>query len=283
MSNQTVYERITGKILDKLNQGVVPWKASWKGASLPMNAVSKKPYRGVNILMLATEEYDSPFWMTYKQALELGGNVKAGEKGVPVIFWKWLEKLDEETGEKNKIPMLKQYTVFNALQCEGIELEIKTPAASGIESCESIISEYLNRESSLTVQHSKSYPYYQPISDTVNVPAVTSFKSAEHYYHTFFHEITHSTGHAKRLDRGLDKPREFGSEDYSKEELVAELGASFLSGIAGIETNTLDDSAGYIDGWIKALENDSRLIVQAGAQAQHAVDYIQGESQEGDD
>ena len=274
MNNQSVYERITRRILGKLQSGVIPWKATWRGAGLPLNAVSKKPYRGVNILMLASEQYDSPFWMTYKQARELGGCVRSGENGVPVIFWKWLERVEEETGDKIKIPLLKHYIVFNALQCDGLNLEGRGEVGTGIDSCDEIVSSYLSREPGLTLQNTKSYPFYLPATDLVNVPAITSFESAEDYYNTLFHELTHSTGHRDRLDRGLSKPSGFASEKYSKEELVAELGASFLSGIAGIENQTIEDSAGYIWGWMRALEKDATLLVHAGAQAQRAVDYI---------
>ncbi len=136
MNNQAVYERITGEILKKLRSGVIPWKASWKGVGIPRNGISKKPYRGVNILMLAMEQYDSPLWLTYKQARELGGSVITVEKGTPVIFWKWIEKSDEETKETKKVPVLKNYTVFNALQCEGLTIEHSGKGLTGISSCE---------------------------------------------------------------------------------------------------------------------------------------------------
>lgn len=276
MSNQSIYERITGAIVKKLEEGVVPWKESWKGVGFPKNGVSRKYYRGVNLLLLALQRYNSPYWLTFNQARNLGGSVKAGEKGTPVIFWKWLERRDSESDETLKVPMLRQYTVFNVLQCEGIEFEAPKAEFEGIEECERVVSEFLGRETGLTLENKKSYPFYLPLTDVVNVPPMTNFKRKEDYYTALFHELTHATGHIKRLDRGLQKPRGFASIEYSKEELIAELGASFLCGITGIENQVLDDSAAYIKGWIEALSNDSKLLVQAGAKAQHAVDYILG-------
>ncbi len=276
MSNQSIYEKITGTIINKLEEGVIPWRASWKGVGFPKNGVSKKYYRGINLLLLALQKYNSSYWLTFRQARKLGGSVKGGEKGTPVIFWKWLEKKDPETNDLLKIPMLRHYTVFNVLQCEGIELEVPKPELEGIEECERVVSDFLTREPELKLEHTKSYPFYLPLSDSINVPPKENFKSLEDYYVTLFHECCHATGHEKRLDRGLQKPTGFASKDYSKEELIAELGACFLSGITGIESKILDDSAAYINGWVKALKNDSKLLVQAGAKAQHAVDYILG-------
>ena len=276
MNNQSIYEKVTQKIIAKLNNGVVPWKASWKGVGFPVNAVSKKEYRGINSLLLACEGYNSPFWMTFKQAKDLGGNVNTGEKATPVIFWKWIDVEDKETGGKDKIPLLRHYNVFNLLQCTGIKLESGKDKVEGIEACENVVCDFLGRDSDLTLEHKKSYPFYLPLKDIVNVPSLNSFNKPEDYYLSLFHELIHATGHEKRLDRGLTKPTGFASKEYSKEELVAELGASFLSGVTGIESKTLDDSAGYISGWIKALKDDSKLLIHAGAQAQHAVDFILG-------
>lgn len=280
MSNQSIYERITGAIVKKLEEGVVPWKESWKGVGVPKNGVSKKYYRGINLLLLALERYNSPFWLTFNQARNLGGSVRAGEKGTPVIFWKWLEKKDPDSDELSKVPMLRHYTVFNALQCEGIEFETPQIEVEGIEECERVVSDFLEREPGLVLEDKKSYPFYLPLIDVVNVPPIGNFKRQEDYYIALFHELTHATGHVKRLDRGLQKPKGFASVEYSKEELIAELGASFLSGITGIENEVLDDSAAYLKGWIEALSNDSKLLVQASGKAQQAVDYILGDTAE---
>lgn len=282
MNKQSVYERITDRIIEKLESGVVPWKATWKGAGLPLNGVSKNLYRGINTLLLYSEGYASPYWVTFKQAKELGGSVKEGEKGTQVVFWKWLEVKDEESKEEKKIPLLRHYTVFNALQCDGLKLsapELNGDEPQGIEGCEAVVREFLKREKGLTLEHKKSHPFYLPLQDLVNVPQISKFNSAEDYYLTLFHELCHSTGHAGRLDRDLKKPRGFASKEYSKEELIAELGACFLAGYAGIEGEVLDDSASYINGWIKALKGDSKLLVHAGAQAQRAVDFILGQLQ----
>ena len=209
MNNQSVYERITGNIIQKLQTGVIPWKASWKKAGMPKNAVTKKVYRGVNLILLAGEDYSPPYWITYKQAKALGGSVITGEKGTPVLFWKWIEKIDEETKEESKVPMLKTYTVFNANQCEGITLDESLIEHETVPSCDEVVSKYLNRESGLTLTHKKGSPFYVPVVDTVNVPEIGGFNTPADYYHALFHELVHSTGHETRLDRGLLKPSGF--------------------------------------------------------------------------
>lgn len=275
MTNESIYQKMTDKILEKLEKGVIPWKQSWKGMGLPKNVVTKKPYRGINALMLFSEDFNSPYWLTFKQAKTLGGAVKTGEKGTQVVFWKWLEKLDAE-GKPQKIPLLKHYTLFNALQCDGLEIEPIKEEPRTLESCEKLVSDFLSKEKTLKLTHNKTQPCYLPGADEVNLPLLSSFRSVEDYYHTMFHELTHATGHSTRLDRGFDKSQSFGSEDYSKEELIAELGACFLSGHSGIAAKTIDDSASYINGWIKALKDDKKMLVHAGAKAQQAADYILG-------
>lgn len=277
-----VYEIITARIIEQLERGTVPWRKPWRGGAdgIPTNLKSRRPYRGINVFLLATLGYESQFFLTFKQALERGGSVRKGEKGAPVIFWNWREKDERQPGgaiRKVRIPVLRFYTVFNAAQCDGIDAPpLANPTASDfqpIEICERIVAGFPNPPA---IEHRESRAYYVPATDRVNMPRPELFTSPEEYYSTLFHELSHVTGHESRLDRkGLGEAL-FGSEQYSKEELVAEMGSAFLCGHAGIEPATLENSAAYIAGWLKRLRGDARLVVTAGAQAQKAADYILG-------
>ena len=276
-----VYEIITQRIMDKLEQGTVPWHKPWASNSeMPKNLISKKTYRGINVFMLHMAGYSSPYWLSYKQASELGGTVKKGEHGLPIVFWNWKETKNEETGKKEKIPFIRYYTVFNADQCSG--LESKVPAIpdfnpldfNPITECEGILNGMSDKPE---ITHNEAKAYYRPSNDTVNMPKQETFCSVPDYYSVLFHELVHSTGHEKRLNRHKEQlNHNFGSNDYSKEELIAEMGASFLSGLTGITTNTIDNSAAYIKSWLVRLKDDPKMVVMAAAKAQKAVDYITG-------
>ena len=269
-----VYQEITDLVLKKIDEGVLPWNSCFLG-NAPVNAVSKTEYRGVNKLLLTAlgEEHTSRHWLTYKQAQELGGHVKKGEKGVPVVFWKiWTPKDDAAADDKEAktIPLLKKYTVFNADQCEGLDLpELTNEAADPIDAAERIWTEMHNRP---TIRFNGDHPYYTPTTDTVTVPPRQAYSSQEEWYSTLFHELGHSTGHKTRLNRELACG--FGSEKYGREELIAELTAAFLCAACGIEKTTLDNSAAYIDGWRKAIQGDRKMVILAAAAAQKAADYI---------
>lgn len=266
-----VYEIVTAKIIEKLEAGIVPWRKPWVNG-LAVNWVTQKPYRGINTLLLMPGEY-----ATYKQITAAGGNVKKGQKSHVIVFWKWLDVTDTETGEEDKVPMLRYYNVFEInSQVEG--LSSKRPPVTEfehdpVEEAESIIAGYPN---SPEVYHISGSAYYKPGDDQVVVPPKKDFPILGEYYSTMFHELVHSTGHITRLNReGITNGKiKFGSESYSKEELVAELGASMLCGVARIDNDTLDNSASYIQSWLKKLKEEPKLIVQAAAQAQKAADHI---------
>jgi len=290
-NSNNVYQIVTEKIINLLEQGVVPWKKPWRGgkAGMPKNLISRKPYRGVNIFLLSIYEYlsgfDSPWWLTYKQAKDLGGHVRKGQQGAMVVFYKpWEKETTDETGKiiTETIPVLRYYKVFNTCQCDDIDYPGKGDPAddlnfSPIAQCESIVSGMPNRPE---IQHSdQRRAYYAPTSDIVHIPHQRHFDSVPEYYSTLFHELTHSTSHESRLNRkdsDEKKNAAFGSAEYSKEELIAEMGAAFLCGLCDIETATIENSAAYIQGWLKRLRDDKRLVVSAAAQAQKAADYIQG-------
>jgi antirestriction protein ArdC len=225
--------------------------------------------------------YTTPFWLTFRQAQELGGHVRKGEKACPVVFWKWLDV--ERDGEKERVPFLRYYGVFNVAQCEGIEAHV--PSGTGasrehspVETAERIVQGMPKRPE---VKHGLAQAFYSPAGDFVGIPAPEQFRSREDYYSVLFHELTHSTGHESRLARkgvsGTDGSwSAFGSNPYAKEELVAELGAAFLCGQAGIVERTIDNSAAYVASWLSRLKDDPKLVVQAAAQAQKAADFILG-------
>lgn len=278
-----VYEVINNKIMELLQQGTVPWRKSWHAQSnYPKNLLSKKEYRGINIFLLGCQQYSSPYWLTFKQCQDKGGHVRKGEKSTPVIFWKWIDRKDadgadgEESIGNGKIPMLRYYSVFNLEQIEGITAPPSPETAinpfTPIERAEQIIAAMPLRPD---IRHGGNNACYSPMLDYIKLPEPSAFQSPEEYYSTAFHELAHSTGHASRVGRkGILEPSYFGSHEYSKEELVAEMGAAFLCGHAGIEQRTIENSAAYIQGWLKALKNDKKLLVMAAAQAQHASDYI---------
>ena len=282
-----VYDIITDRLLQEIEKGTIPWHKPWKSedGEESTNLVSHKPYRGINRFLLAHMPYQRPYFVTYKQAGDLGGNVKKGEHGTPVIFWKQntYSKTDSDGSESEHTGfVLRYYTVFNVAQCEGLDKflpimpaidrsEIATHAKS-----EQLVSQWASRPTLNHVRGNRAY--YQPSTDSIVLPERDQFSSQAEYYSTLFHELTHSTGHASRLNRPtLTDASYFGSQNYSKEELVAELGAAFLCGEAGIENEAaLKNSAAYLDGWRKKLKADSKIIVQAAGQAQKAADLILG-------
>ena len=282
-----VYGIITARITDQLATGTVPWHRPWKSggpAGAPRNLSSGKPYRGVNVFLLSSLGYSSPYFLTYRQAVERGGHVKKGEHGAPVVFWKWLDpRHDGHDGDEAttaaRHAMLRYYTVFHVSQCEGIEAPaVPTMAAdvAPIESADRIVTGMVDAPS---IRHGGDRACYSPALDYVAMPARTAFDGPEAYYSTLLHELTHSTGHASRLNRPtLVDMCPFGSTNYSKEELVAEMGAAYLCAFSGIENRTIDNSAAYIASWLRRLKDDTRLVVHAAAQAQRAVDFIMGVS-----
>lgn len=274
----SVYDIITERIIALLEQGTVPWHKPWKVLSgMPRNLVSKKAYRGINVLLLHAMNYENPFWLTFKQAHELGGTIRKGEKSCPVVFWKRHEVKDKITGEIEKIPLLRYYHVFNASQCEGfknVPMPVVDTPTDGYSRAEEIIAAMPNRPE---IRHGMRRACYAPTADVIEMPDRATFETDAAYHATLFHEMIHSTGHASRLARpAIMELDGYGSESYSKEELVAEIGAAFLCGHAGIAERVIDNSAAYLNGWLEQLKNDRKLIVQAAAQAQRATDYILG-------
>src|SRR5262245_12504513 len=287
-----VYDTITQRIMEQLEHGTVPWQRPWNHtAGMPRNLMSQKAYRGINVWLLASAGYSSPYWLTYRQAQEIGGHVRKGEHGSPVVFWKWLERGEEsQDGEetdstRRRVPLARLYTVFNVQQCElperlrpllTIDNALGADSPRQIAACEKIIAQMPQRPA---IHQGEARAYYRPATDTVNMPAPSLFPKTEHYYSVLFHELTHSTGHRSRLDRAtLRDLLAFGDTNYSKEEMVAEMGAAYLCGVAGIDNETVNNSAAYIQGWLGKFRNDRKLLIQAAAQAQKAAAFILGKA-----
>jgi antirestriction protein ArdC len=282
-----VYEIITDKVITKLQAGIIPWRRPWtQDGSAPVNFISKKPYRGANVFLLGMNDYPTQYYLTYKQARDKGGNVRKGEHGHTVIFWKFFrdgkaaEDGSEDTtgprgGELHKhIPMLRYYTVFNIAQCDGIEAPAVNagPEIDPIAACDQIVA---GMPTPPEIRHGVARAYYRPADDVVNMPQKTTFRNAPMYYATLFHELTHSTGHETRCNRaGITETAGHGSTSYAKEELVAEMGAAFLCGHAHIIDDTLENTAAYIQGWVSRFREQPKMIIHAAAAAQKAADFI---------
>ncbi|MBX7109627.1 MAG: ssDNA-binding domain-containing protein [Chitinophagales bacterium] len=275
-----VYTIVTDRIIELLKQGTIPWKKPWAEAGIPQNLISRRVYRGLNVMLLASLGYEQNYFLTYSQIKELGASVKKDEKSYPVVYWNWVEPKQEE-GEilnSKKYPFLRYYNVYNVAQCTGIppeKIPVVTRQAYPIQACEHIIE---NMPSKPKITQKEAKAYYNPLLDFINMPKMGTFSSNESYYATLFHELVHSTGHLTRLNRkGLLEMTEFGSPPYSFEELVAEIGACYLESLTGIAEKQIDNNVAYISGWLDKLENDDHFIVLASSQAQKAVDYILGQ------
>jgi len=278
--HSSVYSIVTAKIIKELENGVVPWRKPWR-AEAPCNLVTGKPYRGINPFLLAPQGYGSRYWLTFRQGQKLGGHIRKGEKSSIVTFWNIGEekiiKNVEGKERKSKPILLRFYSVFNIEQTEGIADKLglgnATPRVPNVDACEAIVSGMPNAPA----MQQDARAWYRPSTDTVGMPSKSLFNSSEEYYSTLFHELTHSTGHTSRIGReGIEQLNTFGSESYSKEELIAEMGAAMLCGVTGIAPATIENSAAYLQTWINRLRGDSKLLVSAASAAQKAADYVQG-------
>ena len=316
---KSICDRITQRIVDFLDEGIIPWQKPWVGgsANAPRSVSTTKVYRGTNLAILGCAGYKSPWWLTFGQARKLGGAVRKGQKAYPVHYWKFPQEGDckscngsgtscvkcEGTGRYTpKFAHLFSFNIFNANQCDGlpekyyeiIEDSERLNDFSPIEKAEEIVNDYalvyggrrgLN-ERSWNIQDNppkvfhdqQDHNFYSPDGDEIHLTTPEQFISDEEYYSTCFHELVHSTGHKSRLDReGVTGQNFFGSHEYSKEELVAEIGSTYLCGIAGIDRDTvIKNSAGYIQSWKKKLQENTDWIIWAGTRASKAADHILG-------
>jgi len=280
--NKNIYQIVTDRIIEELEKGNIPWERPWTGVrSGAYNRISKKPYSIINQLMLQhTGEY-----ATFKQWSECGGHIKKGSESEMVVFWKIYQKEEKsKNGEvvKKAIPILRYIPVFHISQVEGVE-PLKAEElhqTEPIEEAERIMADYIQREGIKLEKEKSNEAYYSPSLDKVHLPLIEQFPEVAEAYSTYFHELTHSTGHSSRLNRfaGGSGSAAFGTETYSKEELVAEIGAATILNMLGIETkHSFRNSAAYIQNWLQVLKNDNKFIVSAASRADKAVNYIMGQ------
>lgn len=270
---QEVTNRIVASLEDFL---LIPWLKPWDGdagyrSGYPISAQSGKEYRGINRLLLMMAGESDPRWITYKQAQKMGGNVRKGERGTPIVFWQFVNKTKDE---ENKFAFCKQYTVFNVAQCENLNiepLEIKPMAENP-----GTVADELATKNNICVERKGDSAYFSPARDKIVIPALEAFESESAYASTLLHEMTHWTGHASRLDRTFGK--RFGDQAYAFEELVAELGSAFLCAALGVEGKL--QHANYISGWLDIMKSDKHAVFTAAREAQKAMDLLLG-SEEG--
>jgi len=270
-----IYAEITNRVIAEMEKGVIPWQKPWVGTEGAISYQSGKPYSLLNQILLG----EPGEYLTIGQCNKAGGRVKKGEKARMVVFWKPVVKEDEETGEKSTFFILRYYYVFHVNQCEGIEPKHQKPLPHGAnenQAASMIVHEYLDREGIRLHREAGNRAFYRPSDDSVTIPTIEQFMNTAEFYSTIFHELTHSTGHEKRLNR-ISKKAMFGNEEYSKEELVAEIGAAALVNHAGLETaSSFKNTAAYIQNWLKVLKSDKRFIVSAAGKAEKAVALILG-------
>ena len=288
-----IYTRITDSIVAQLEQGTRPWAKPWNAEHLaeritrPLRA-SGKPYRGINVIMLwmaaTMKGYTAPIWMTYRQASELGGQVRKGEQGTPVAYADKLRKTETaDSGEEveREIFFMKHYTVFNVEQVDNLPPHFYATAAPQI----SPLARLERAEAFFTalgadVRHGGNRAFYAPEPDFVQMPPFESFRDAESYYSTLGHECIHWTRHPARLAREFGRKR-WGDEGYAQEELVAEMGAAFLAADLGLYLTPREDHAAYIASWLAVLKRDRRAVFIAASHAQRALDFLHAKQEGG--
>jgi antirestriction protein ArdC len=272
-----LYAKVSARIIAELEAGVAPWIKPWSatpGANTPCNAVSNRPYSGCNVVLLWMAQaagYRTPRFLTFKQALELGGNVRKGERGTKAFFVKQQLQVRDDNSPMRLIPMMREYTVFNVDQCENLPDSInagKPIRVRNPDTRDELADDFLH-STGADIREGHGEAFYVPSRDFISMPAFVGFKGADHFYNVVFHELTHWTGHKLRLDRDLKK---FGSRDHAAEELIAELGAASLCAEFGFDGDVR--SAGYIDNWIELLKADKRAFFTACSHASKAADYL---------
>ena len=274
-----LYSEVSARIVAELEAGAAPWVKPWSataGQNVPQNAVTNRPYSGCNVILLwlaRNRGWPTPRFLTFKQAIEAGGNVRKGEHGTKVYFVKQLQIKDGEE-DARLVPMMREYTVFNVAQCENLPDGVKAGKPMRVrnpDTRDASADEFL-RSTRADIRDGHGEAYYVPSHDFISVPAFEAFKGADHFYCTAFHELTHWTGHKSRLDRDLKN--RFGSHEYAAEELIAELGAAFLCAEFGFDGDVRN--AGYIATWIELLKADKRAFFTACNRASKAAEYLRG-------
>lgn len=274
-----LYSEVSARIVAELEAGAAPWVKPWSataGQNVPQNAVTNRPYSGCNVILLwlaRNRDWPTPRFLTFKQAIEAGGNVRKGEHGTKVYFVKQLQIKDGEE-DARLVPMMREYTVFNVAQCENLPDGVKAGKPMRVRNPDTrdALADQFLRSTGADFREGHGEACYVPSHDFVSMPAFEAFKGADHFYCTAFHELTHWTGHKSRLDRDLK--HRFGSYEYAAEELIAELGAAFLCAEFGFDGDVRN--AGYIATWIELLKADKRAFFTACNRASKAAEYLRG-------
>ena len=285
MNKEEIQDSVTAMVIAELESGNVPWRKGWNAHGfMPTSMTTGHAYTGINSLILSVvasrKKYERGLWLTYKQASALGGQVMKGEKGTHIVYYKMYDGKDKVTGEDIRFPIMKSYVVFNLAQCENVEVPakylVKSEPVEVLPALESIVAGYQGAPSIYYAEQGSAF--YNPADDSITLPSLAQFETAEEHAYTLCHELVHSTGHKSRLDRWseAEKPSRFGCEGYAKEELVAELGACMVLSAAGLEVD-IKNSGAYIKNWLQALKNDKSLIFKASAKASKAMQYITAE------
>lgn len=280
-----LYQQVTDQIIQSLQCGVRPWVKPWNDGitfiqrPLRSNGIA---YRGINTLVLWSEalakSFSNPTWLTFKQATDLGGYVRKGQRGSPVFYAnKVILPADNHDGQDSAVrivPFLKHYTVFNVEQCEGLHLPINQQIPTALDEAERIVQlEQFIQSTGALVSYGGGSAYYVPTADRIQMPAFGAFRDAASFYSTLCHELIHWTGHESRLDRPIDHTR-YGDQAYAAEELIAEIGSAFLGAIFELPNHLRDDHASYINSWLAILKHDPKAIFTAAASAQRAADFL---------
>jgi antirestriction protein ArdC len=277
-----LYAEVSARIVAELERGAAPWVKPWSataGQNVPQNAVTNRPYSGCNVILLwltRNRGWPTPRFLTFKQAIEAGGNVRKGEHGTKVYFVKQLQIKDDE-GDKpdtRLVPMMREYTVFNIDQCENLPDTVKAGKPMRVrnpDTRDELADQFLH-STGADIRGGHGEAFYVPSHDFISMPAFEAFKGADHFYNVAFHELTHWTGHKSRLDRDLK--HRFGDRAYAAEELIAELGAAFLAAEFSFDGDVRN--AGYIATWIELLRADKRAFFTACNRASKAADYLRG-------
>ena len=272
-----VYSIVTERILSTMAKGIIPWKRPWANMEFPKNYINRNQYRGINLFLLNMAEYASPYWLTFKQCRDCKGQIKKGEQATPVVYFTMIDKTDNTDNnaddKKNKqVPVLRYYSVFNLSQTTLVDTESIKKPVNPIATCEQVINDM---PLCPKIYYGGNKAYYSADKDYIRLPAPPQFATVENFYEVLWHECVHSTGHSSRLNRpGITNHSSFGTELYSFEEMTAEFGAAYLCGHAGIDRQTTDSSAGYIQNWMQAIKADNKLLIKAASAAQKAVDFI---------
>ncbi|MBV6419391.1 MAG: DNA primase TraC [Ignavibacteriaceae bacterium] len=272
MFKSEIFNKTTDAILQKLKEGIIPWRKSWK-SGIPRNYISKRPYNGINFLSLCTMDFSSPYFLTFLQCKQKNGYIKRGEQGTLVVFWKLEDTLDaggkdDISNQVKQVPLLRYSYVFNINQTS---ISVGSDDAAKIIPAEKIIESI---EDKPVIKHNFRRCYYSVQQDIISIPVIDEFDKPEEYYSSLFHELIHWTGHPSRLRRDLSAM----DDAYAFEELIAEIGSSFLGALAGISPSILDNQAAYINGWLNLISDNKQILVRASIEARKAVDYLLSES-----